>query len=127
MGCLTMHEVAALVAEEFEVSVEDLRGPSRRRDHAHARFSAQALIRAEMGKSFPSIARFFRRDHTTVVAGVARAAALEANDRAFGAAMARLRAGVRFANMPVYRHDGRIRFQSRRAAGIRNEERSAGC
>lgn len=68
---LMMKEIASEVAERHELTLEDLRGPSRYRTVAWARQEAMALIRAEGRYSYPQIGRFFGgRDHTTILVGV---------------------------------------------------------
>ena len=52
-------------------TIEDVTGPSRRRDLALPRMAAMAIARGE-GLTLPVVARLFGRDHTTVLHAVAR-------------------------------------------------------
>ena len=62
-------------AVAFDVSVDDLRGPSRYRPLVAARHVAMMAAR-HMGHSFPAIAAGFgRQDHTTVVSACRKVAA----------------------------------------------------
>lgn len=65
-----MSEIAALVAERCNLTVTDLRGPSRRRAVVWPRQEAMALMRRVAGRSYPQIGQFFNRDHTTAIHGV---------------------------------------------------------
>lgn len=65
----TMKEIAILVAERHGVTLEDLRGPSRRLRASRPRQEAMALIMAQKRYSYPQVGRFFNRDHTTVIHG----------------------------------------------------------
>lgn len=51
---------------------EDVVGPSKHRDLTIARFECWYRIRQETAYSFPQIAKFFGRDHSTVLHGVRR-------------------------------------------------------
>lgn len=57
---------AAKVAYETGISVAAMRGPSRKSDIVRARWAAMYAMR-QAGHSFPSIGRFFNRDHTSVI------------------------------------------------------------
>jgi hypothetical protein len=53
----------------------DLRGPSKARRIARARWQAMARIHNELGYSLPKVGKMFSRDHTTVLHGVRQWAA----------------------------------------------------
>ena len=63
-------ELVQRVAEEHSLTVVDRTGPCRLGHIAFARHRAMALLRWSTGMSYPAIGRIFRRDHTTVIAGV---------------------------------------------------------
>jgi chromosomal replication initiator protein len=65
-------EIMAITAETFGVSLEELKGPSRRRPLVNARQICMYVIRELIPEmSFPAIAREFGdRDHTTVMHAV---------------------------------------------------------
>lgn len=66
----TMRELAEEVAHRHGLTLEDLKGPSRRQEISQPRQEAMALICAERRWSLPQIGRFFGgRDHTTVLHG----------------------------------------------------------
>src|SRR5947208_1568047 len=58
--------VAKGAARYYGVTVSNLRGPSRARKYAFARFMAMRLLR-DAGLSFESIGDYFHRDHGTVI------------------------------------------------------------
>lgn len=62
------------------VSAAELRGKDRHKSIAYARHVAMFVARRVTGESFPEIGRAFGRDHTTVMAGVARVRGLVARD-----------------------------------------------
>lgn len=65
-----MTTIAAAVCDAYEISITDLLGPSRVRRFAWPRQHAMYLMRQTGRFSFPQIGRFFRRDHSTVMAAV---------------------------------------------------------
>lgn len=60
------------IASETGVSVEEMRGLSRKKHIVHARHAAMYEARSCTGKSLPIIGRAFNRDHTTVINGIAK-------------------------------------------------------
>ena len=71
-----MKHVAAAVARQFQQSVADLRGPTRRQSVVQPRNLAMHLCRRLTGSSYAAIGRYFgNRDHTTVLHSCRKAAA----------------------------------------------------
>jgi chromosomal replication initiator protein len=84
--------VLAVVAREYGIEADELRGPRRTRSVAEARLMAYALLRDTAGMSYPEIgAALGDRDHTTVMAGVRSTARRIAGDAYAAAAFARMR------------------------------------
>lgn len=67
-----MPRIAREVAEEYGVTVENLRGPVKTNMLVEARWEAFSRIRAVGRFSLPQIGAFFNRDHTTVLHGLRR-------------------------------------------------------
>jgi chromosomal replication initiator protein len=64
----TLSEIAKLVSKESQVSVELLRGPSRKSSVVRARSVSMFLMRQITDESFQAIGEYFGgRDHTTVM------------------------------------------------------------
>jgi len=77
----TPDAVIAVVAEEFDVSVEDLKGSSRRREISLARQIGMYLIRQHTGLSLPKVGEVFGgKDHTTVLYSCEKIAQLRNTD-----------------------------------------------
>jgi chromosomal replication initiator protein len=77
----TPDAVIAVVAEAFEVSVEDLKGNSRRREISFARQIGMYLIRQHTGLSLPKVGEVFGgKDHTTVLYSCDKIAQLRNTD-----------------------------------------------
>lgn len=75
-------EVAAIiegVCVEFNVTLEELRGPSKLRRHAHPRQEAMRRLYALGYLSTSQIGAKFNRDHSTVVYALHRERMNEAN------------------------------------------------
>lgn len=67
----SVKKIAELVADFYNISMEDLLKQSRKKEFVKPRQIAMYLIRKELDNSFPSIGDFFRgRDHTTVMHAV---------------------------------------------------------
>ncbi len=67
----SIRKIASLVAEFYNITVDDLIKQSRRKEYVHPRQVAMFLARKELESSFPSIGDFFGgRDHTTVIHAV---------------------------------------------------------
>ncbi|QRY62336.1 chromosomal replication initiator protein DnaA [Gordonia sp. PDNC005] len=62
--------ILAISAEYFDISIEDLRGPSKVRNVTQARQIAMYLCRELTDLSLPKIGEAFDRDHTTVMHAV---------------------------------------------------------
>jgi chromosomal replication initiator protein len=63
----TWKDTARAVAEKHDVTLEELRGRSRKRKIAWARQEAMALVWHEHKLSTVRIGQLFGRDHTTVL------------------------------------------------------------
>lgn len=64
IGCILVE-----VAGEFGVEVRHLCSEMRSQRYAQPRQAAMGLARALTGRSYPTIGRILKRDHTTVVMG----------------------------------------------------------
>ena len=64
-----IHAIAEQTAREYFVSLDELRGPSRRRNLVVPRWVAMKRI-YERGFSITRIGRYLNRDHTTIVHGL---------------------------------------------------------
>jgi chromosomal replication initiator protein len=69
---VTLNEIKARVAAYYKVKPSDLESPCRRREFVRPRQIAFYLSRTLTQRSFPEIARSYRRDHTTVMHGYDR-------------------------------------------------------
>lgn len=78
-----MREIATSVAAEKGLTLADLMSASKVAPIAHARFKAWKVIYETLddnGKrmfSMPQIAAYFRKDHTSILHGIRRAAELQ--------------------------------------------------
>jgi chromosomal replication initiator protein len=64
-------KISELVAEFYNITIDDLIKQSRKKEYVKPRQIAMYLIRKELDNSFPSIGSFFGgRDHTTVMHAV---------------------------------------------------------
>lgn len=67
---ISMADLARTIAAEHGVTVDDMKGDYRRRRYSHARQHFMFVARESGWWSYPQIAHFIRRDHTTVIFGV---------------------------------------------------------
>lgn len=84
-----VREITQAAADIFGVPVRDILSKSRFREHTSAR-QAVCLVAWERGWSSPAIGRVLGRDHSTVLHGRDRAAALGAGDPGYAAKVAEL-------------------------------------
>lgn len=89
----SMRRIISVVAEEFEIDVESLRGDKQGAYIARPRQLAMLLI-VELcpDKSYPAIGRYLRKDHSTIQYGVRRARTRVENDKDWAAAYHRIKA-----------------------------------
>lgn len=66
----TLRQIRAAVAEYYEITEADLTGPSRRAVFAHPRMLAYKISREVNGAGVSEIARFYRKDHTSIGSGI---------------------------------------------------------
>lgn len=98
---VTADEVVVLVARYFEVSLDDLISPSRKREITQARQIAMYLLRSQLDLSFANIGALFGgRDHATVMHSVEKIERLAQSDDAVQNAVESLRARI-VAPQPV--------------------------
>lgn len=77
-------KISELVAEFYNISMEDLIKQSRKKEFVKPRQIAMYLIRKELDNSFPSIGDFFGgRDHTTVMHAVDKVEKLMTSKQSF--------------------------------------------
>lgn len=77
-------KIAEVVAEFYNISMEDLIKQSRKKEFVKPRQIAMYLIRRELDSSFPSIGDFFGgRDHTTVMHAVEKMESLVKEKESF--------------------------------------------
>jgi len=77
-------KISELVAEFYNISMEDLVKQSRKKEFVKPRQIAMYLIRKELDNSFPSIGDFFGgRDHTTVMHAVDKVQNLISSKQSF--------------------------------------------
>jgi chromosomal replication initiator protein len=80
------------VAETFGISVEDLKGTSRRRDISNARQVGMFLMRQHTGLSLPKIGEEFGgKDHTTVLYSCEKVSDLQKSDPTIAQSLRQLR------------------------------------
>lgn len=70
-SALTLQRIAVAVCEHYGLTYGDLHGRSRKREIAWPRQMFCLLARELTAKSYPQIASFLGRDHTTIMHGVA--------------------------------------------------------
>jgi len=76
---ITLKTMATIAAARFDVTVDQVFGSRRLREHVNARHVTWFMLRAMTRMSYPDIARHFSgerdsetKDHTTVMHGVKR-------------------------------------------------------
>jgi chromosomal replication initiator protein len=80
------------VAETFGISVEELKGTSRRRDISNARQVGMFLMRQHTGLSLPKIGEEFGgKDHTTVLYSCEKVSDLQKSDPNIAQSLRQLR------------------------------------
>lgn len=83
-------DIIRTVADAFNVPVKDMLSPSRYLEHRKPRFAAMKIIREERGISYQRIAKFLgRKDHQTVISGIASAERFLETDPEFAEAYKR--------------------------------------
>ncbi len=83
--------VLKIVADEFDISIEDLKSISRRREISWARQIGMYLMRQHTDLSLPKIGEEFGgKDHTTVMYSCEKIAQLRANDSSLGQTLRQL-------------------------------------
>jgi chromosomal replication initiator protein len=98
---VTADEVVVLVARYFEVSLDELVSPSRKREITQARQIAMYLLRSQLDLSFATIGALFGgRDHATVMHSVEKIERLAQSDDGVQNAVESLRARI-VAPQPV--------------------------
>lgn len=90
-----MDRTIEAVAEEFGIAPDAILGECRARDIALPRQVVMALTHRVLGYSTPRIGRLLARDHSTVLYGCQRVAALAAADTAFAARLDGLARAIR--------------------------------
>lgn len=76
----TIRECIRLVSERTKTPVKDLLGGKRHQEIVRPRQLAMWLARVRTGKSYGQIGRAFKRDHTSVMNGIARIEQLRETD-----------------------------------------------
>ncbi|HNS03579.1 MAG TPA: chromosomal replication initiator protein DnaA [Anaerolineae bacterium] len=98
---LSPDEVLTLVGRYFEINLDDLISPSRKREIVQARQVAMYLLRSELDLSFANIGALFGgRDHATVMHSVEKIEGLVQSDDGVQSAVDSLRARI-VAPQPV--------------------------
>ena len=66
-----LNTLLEVVSERLGIPEEEIRGPSRKRSHAHARFIVAMIAHDDFRMSLTTISRYLDdRDHTTILHGV---------------------------------------------------------
>lgn len=93
-GVVSPQRILATVARAFELDARALSGPSKTRTLTEARFICWWLLRAHTRLSLPAIGRMFRRDHTTILAGIRKCEALRESNLLYRQQVASLQSAV---------------------------------
>ena len=81
---LTIEEIQKKVAKGFNISIEKLKSPSRKKPIVTARQTAMYLIRLYLKKSLSEISLTFgKKDHTTVLSSIKKVENLKIKDKEF--------------------------------------------
>ena len=91
---VTMERIATVIADHFNVSLEDLQSPKRNKEYTQPRHIACYLIREMTGSSFQAIGRFFDRDHTSIMHGINKVKGEIALDMTKAASMMHLKGRI---------------------------------
>ncbi|HIK05459.1 MAG TPA: chromosomal replication initiator protein DnaA [Trichormus sp. M33_DOE_039] len=87
----TPEAILKVIAENFDVSIEDLKSNSRRREISWARQIGMYLMRQHTDLSFPRIGEEFGgKDHTTVLYSCEKITQLQASDRSLSQTLRQL-------------------------------------
>lgn len=89
------------VAETFSVSIEDLKGSSRRREISMARQIGMYLMRQHTGLSLPKVGEVFGgKDHTTVLYSCEKISELQRTDPTLSQSLRQLSDRIHLASQP---------------------------
>ena len=92
---ITVDEVKRCISRRYGLKPGDLESRSRRSEIVRPRQLAMYATRLLTGKSFPDIARHFERDHTTVLYGVEKMAALARTNPEIAAELEEIKRALR--------------------------------
>lgn len=93
-------EIVRAVEMVTGIRQDDLLGPSRYMRLCVPRWMAWYLARRHTASSYPKIARYFGKDHSTVISGIRRVEAIQAQDPAILACVTSVEAvALKFAAM----------------------------
>ncbi|MFN6561101.1 MAG: chromosomal replication initiator protein DnaA [Nostoc sp. ChiSLP01] len=97
----TPEVILTVVADNFDVSVDDLKGNSRRREISWARQIAMYLMRQHTSLSLPRIGEEFGgKDHTTVIYSCDKIAQLQESDRTLAQTLRQLSDRINMKSRP---------------------------
>ncbi|NMG20958.1 chromosomal replication initiator protein DnaA [Brasilonema bromeliae] len=98
---VTPKAILSVVAEVFDISIEDLKGNSRRREISWARQIGMYLMRQHTGLSFPRIGEEFGgKDHTTVIYSCEKITQLRQTDQNLVKTLRQLSDRINMASRP---------------------------
>jgi len=97
----TPETILKVVAENFDVSIDDLKGNSRRREISWARQIGMYLMRQHTSLSLPRIGEEFGgKDHTTVIYSCDKIAQLQESDRTLAQTLRQLSDRINMTSRP---------------------------
>ncbi|MBD2680183.1 MULTISPECIES: chromosomal replication initiator protein DnaA [Nostoc] len=97
----TPETILTVIAENFDVSVDDLKGNSRRREISWARQIGMYLMRQHTSLSLPRIGEEFGgKDHTTVIYSCDKIAQLQESDRTLAQTLRQLSDRINMTSRP---------------------------